>query len=202
MHSVYIFSCQHARTYHAIVMAICMRRRARVRSVIRTGSSAANTPAAANCHPRARRLPFPRRNRYEIKENRRFIGDQRRQRRAIKSACWQGRGGRALTHRRKTNASGLCIVQFSHGHLPCGGFLMPPKPPAEPPADGLRFSPTLQTSRARWWVGAECRGKRTPSNIARALVHIHSEMLYCDTSREFICTATSCGNQLSMKARS
>ena len=67
MHAVYMFSCKHSRTYDATAMAICMRRRARVRSVIRTGSSAANTPAAANCHPRARRLPFPRRNRYEIK---------------------------------------------------------------------------------------------------------------------------------------
>ena len=59
MHAVYMFSCKHSRTYDATAMAICMRRRARVRSVIRTSSSAANKPAATNCHPRSRRLPFP-----------------------------------------------------------------------------------------------------------------------------------------------
>jgi hypothetical protein len=59
MHSVYMFSCKHARTYHATAIAICMRRRARVRSVIQTSSSAVNKPAATNCHRRSRRLPFP-----------------------------------------------------------------------------------------------------------------------------------------------
>jgi len=99
---VYIFSCKHARTYHATAMAICMRRRARVPSVIRSSPSAANKPAATNCHPRSRRLPFHSPQSLRNKKNRRFIGDQRRQRRAIKSACWQGRDGRARTHRSKT----------------------------------------------------------------------------------------------------
>ena len=59
MHAVYMFSCKHSRTYDATAMAICMRRRARVRSVIRSSPSAANKPAATNCHRRSRRLPFP-----------------------------------------------------------------------------------------------------------------------------------------------
>jgi hypothetical protein len=192
MHSVYTFSCKHARPHHATAIAICMRRRARVRTVIRTGSSAANKPAATNCHPRARRLPFPRRNRYEIKENRRFIGDQRRQRRAIKSACWQGRDGRALTHRRKTNASGLCTVHFSHGHLPCGGLLMPPKPPAEPPADGLRFSPTLQTSQRSLELGASTDYKARRVADSDFMVNFTVQLLLLERPHRIQLASTVC----------
>ena len=56
--SVYIFLQARAHLWRDSNIDVHAQQ-ARARSVIRTSSSPANKPAATNCHPRSRCLPFP-----------------------------------------------------------------------------------------------------------------------------------------------
>jgi hypothetical protein len=145
--SVYIFSCKHARTYHAAATATCLRTRARVRSLIRTSPSAASKRAAPSCPPRSRRLPFHSppslRNKTKPKI---YWGST-----AVTRERAKAHAGKVVTGVPARITGKQCVLGCAQCtfHTPTclvKACSCSKKPPAEPAADGLVFPPTPQRS--------------------------------------------------------
>ena len=69
---------------------------------------------------------------------------------------------------------------------------MPPKPPAEPPADGLGFSPTLQTSLRSLELGASTDYKARRVAGSYFMVNFTVQLLLLERPHRIQLASTVC----------